>query len=186
MNNGDTLLEVGAGSALENLGLHNPWHNPGALPPLGLQTGATPSGKSLRGLEPPEWASNPKAKKGTTTSEHGTDPPALAETCGGTFIDGQQAEAQSPASRSGQTIMGSSSVVVRSSDLGNQIGRMYFRSDPVKYCQTQRKRCNVRGRMQVSESAEARAHMRKTMGSWWLAHQSLIFTRVESLFIGIL
>jgi hypothetical protein len=31
----------------------------------------------------------------------------------------------------------SSSVVKKSSDLENQIGRMYFRSDPVKYCRKQ-------------------------------------------------
>ena len=33
----------------------------------------------------------------------------------------------------------SSSVVKRPSDLENQIGRMYFRSDPVKYCKKQTK-----------------------------------------------
>ena len=61
---------------------------------------------------------------------------------------------------------GSSSVVEKPSDLENQIGRMYFRSDPVKYCKTYKIVLEI-----VSQDV---ALLKKTrVMSLYVAHQSL-------------
>ena len=133
--NGDRHLEVGAGSALEILGPTTLRHDSDALPPLGLQTGATLSGNTLRGFEPRNGPGTHRAKI------------VLHQN----MVQALQHKHMLAVERSSMDIgrerpmpflplrhdhHGSSSVVHRLSDLVNQIGRMYFRSDPVKYCQT--------------------------------------------------
>ena len=111
-------------------------HDSDTLPPLGLQTGATLSGNTLRGLEP----------RGGLNLQGKNDVP-LHQNMVQTLRHKQKlaAERSSMATERERPMPClplrfdhpcSSSVVEKPSDLENQIGRMYFRSDPVKYCKT--------------------------------------------------
>ena len=66
-NNGDSSLEVGARSTLDKLGPWIPRYGPDTLPPLGQQTGATPSGKTREGLHLFAGVDTRSQKKNTTS-----------------------------------------------------------------------------------------------------------------------
>ena len=116
------------------MGLNTSIHHSGTLPPLGLQTGATLSGNTLRGLEPRgglnlQGKNVPLHQNMVQTLRHKQKLAAERSS-----MDTRR-ERPVPCLPLRSDHPCSSSVVEKPSDLENQIGRMYFRSDPVKYCQ---------------------------------------------------
>jgi len=146
-NNGDRMTRGRRGIGIGRMGPQNPLHGSDTLPPLGWQTGATPSGKNSRRLAPRCGRDTRESKRHHIRIE--TLPPARARGLRrNDHLWDLTADCEEPCIPLRSDSFASSSMVKGPSWLENQNGRMYFRSDPVKYCSEgntpRRKRCQNR------------------------------------------